>query len=129
MSIDVEYAIKKDVRNNPVVRGVDLQQHREFKRSLLLGTAVVAMLLCSVWQHGLLIDHSYRVEQMLAERAAAEKVNRRLRLELEALQAPFLVEERAMKELGMVYPAPDHALVIERVRSATAPRAVVASAR
>ena len=35
MKIDVEYAIKKDVRNNPVVRGVDVQQRRELFRSLL----------------------------------------------------------------------------------------------
>ena len=43
MNIDVEYAIKKDVRNNPVVRGVDVQQRRELFRSLLVGAAVVTM--------------------------------------------------------------------------------------
>ena len=32
MSIDVEYAIKKDIRNNPVVREVDTRQKREFLR-------------------------------------------------------------------------------------------------
>ena len=32
MSIDLEYAIKKDIRNNPVVREIDLQQKREFRR-------------------------------------------------------------------------------------------------
>jgi cell division protein FtsL len=129
MNIDVEYAIKKDVRNNPVVRGVDVQQRRELFRSLLVGAAVVGMLLFSAWQHYLLIDHSYKVQQLLAERANEEKLNRRLRLEVESLRAPELVEKRAMRELGMVYPAPEQTLVIERVSSSTAPRAIVASAR
>lgn len=128
MNIDVEYAIKKDVRNNPVVRGVDVQQRREFGRSLLIGAAVVGMLLFSVWQNYLLIDHGYKVQQLLGERATEERLNRRLRLEVESLRAPGVVEKRAMKELGMVYPSPDQTLVIERVSSSTAPRAIVASA-
>ena len=129
MNIDVEYAIKKDVRNNPVVRDVDVQQQREFMRNLLIGAAVVSMLLFSGWQQSQLIDHSYRVQQMLAERAIAERDNRQLRLALETLRAPALVEKRAMKELGMVYPAPEQTMVIERVSSSIAPRAIVASAR
>ena len=129
MNIDVEYAIKKDVRNNPVVRGVDVQQRRELFRSLLVGAAVVGMLLFSVWQHYLLIDHSYKVQQMLTERDAEERLNRRLRLEVESMRAPDILERRAMGELGMVYPAAEQTLVIERVSSSTAPRAIVASAR
>ena len=35
MSIDLEYAIKQDIRNNPVVREVDREQKREFLRTLL----------------------------------------------------------------------------------------------
>lgn len=129
MSIDVEYAIKKDVRNNPVVRGVDVHQRRQFLRSLCVGALVVGMLLFSGWQHYLLIDHSYKVQQMLGERAVEEGRNRRLRLEVETLRAPAVLETRAMKELGMVYPAADQALVIERVRSAAVPKAIVAHAR
>ena len=129
MNIDVEYAIKKDVRNNPVVRGVDVQQRRELFRSLLVGAAVVSMLLFSAWQHYLLIDHSYRVQEMLTERASEERLNRHLRLEVESMRAPEIVEQRAIKELGMVYPAPEQTLVIERVSSSTASKAIVARAR
>ena len=71
MNIDVEYAIKKDIRNNPVVRSVDLQQRRQFARSLIIGASVVGMLLFSAWQHYLLIDHSIKVQQLLGERAVA----------------------------------------------------------
>lgn len=129
MNIDVEYAIKKDVRNNPVVRGVDVQQRRELFRSVAVGAAIVGMLLFSAWQHYLLIDHSYKVQELLTERASAERQNRRLRLQVESLRAPELLEKRAMKELGMVYPSPEQTMVIERVSSSTAPRAVVAQAR
>ena len=129
MSIDVEYAIKKDVRNNPVVRGVDVQQRRQFLRTLGIGALVVGMLLFSGWQHYLLIDHSYKVQQLLGERAIEESRNRRLRLEVETLRAPAMLEARAMKELGMVYPAPEQSVVVERVVTATASKAVVAHAR
>lgn len=129
MSIDVEYAIKKDVRNNPVVRGVDVQQQREFMRNLAIGSAVVGMLLCSAWQQSQIIDNSFKEQQLLAERAREERTNRQLRLEVETLRAPDLIEQRAMKELGMVYPSPDQTLVIERVASATVPKAIVARAR
>ena len=50
MSIDVEYAIKKDIRNNPVIREIDLEQKREFLRTAGLAALVVAMLLFSAWQ-------------------------------------------------------------------------------
>ncbi len=129
MSIDIEYAIKKDVRNNPVVRSVDPEQRREFAHGVFLAAAVIAMLLFWASQQYLLIDHGYKTQVLLGERAVQEKLNRRLRLELDALRAPALVERRAMEELGMVYPAADRAVVIERVKAATAPRAIVASAR
>ena len=129
MNIDVEYAIKKDVRNNPVVRGVDMQQQKEFLRNLAIGTAVVSMLLSSAWQQSQLIDHGYKVQELLVARAAEEALNRRLRLEVETQRSPKLVEERAMRELVMVYPTPEHTLVIERVSSSTAPKAIVARAR
>lgn len=129
MNIEAEYAIKKDVRNNPVVRGVDVQQRRQFVRGLAIGASVVGMLLFSAWQHYLLIDHSIKVQQLLGERAVEERLNRRLRLEVESLRAPGRVEARAISELGMVYPTPERTLVIERVTSSAAPATVVASAR
>ena len=41
MSIDVEYAIKKDIRNNPVIRELDTRQKREFRRMVWLGVLFV----------------------------------------------------------------------------------------
>jgi len=39
-----EYAIKKDVRNNPIVREIDRDRHRELWRAAMLGVVLVAVL-------------------------------------------------------------------------------------
>ncbi|GMV20401.1 MAG: cell division protein FtsL [Vicinamibacterales bacterium] len=127
MSIDIEYAIKKDVRNNPIVRGVDERQRTALWRTLAFGSAITVMLLFSAWQHYQLIDHSYTVQRLLKELSEQEALNRRLRLEVDTLRAPALVEQRAMDELQMIYPAPADTLLIERIPAAVAPRAVVAA--
>ena len=47
---DFEYAIKKDVRNNPIVREVDEARQRQLWRSTAIGAVLVVVLLFSVWQ-------------------------------------------------------------------------------
>ena len=122
-----EYAIKKDVRNNPIVREVDRERNRELWTSAALGAFLVLVLLFSAWQHFELLRHGYRFEQMQRERAAAEEINRHLRLEIETLRAPARIERLATSRLGMVAPGPDDASVIERVVPAPPPpRSVVA---
>src|SRR6185503_1166971 len=82
MSGEFEYAIKKDVRNNPIVREVDRERHHEMWRSVGVGVFLVAVLLFSAWQHFELLRHGYRIEEMQKERAAEEEINRHLRLEI-----------------------------------------------
>lgn len=129
MSIDVEYAIKKDLRNNPIVRGVDEKQRRALVRTLGIGVLVVGMLLFSAWQRYQMIDHGYRVEKLTKDIAEQEALNRRLRLEVETLRSPEMIEGRAMRELQMAYPTPAETVLVERIPAATAPKAVVAHAR
>jgi cell division protein FtsL len=129
MSIDVEYAIKKDLRNNPIVRGVDQKQRRALVRTLGVGVLVVGMLLFSAWQRYQMIDHGYRVEKLTKDIAEQEALNRRLRLEVETLRSPAVIESRAMRELQMAYPTPAETVLVERIPAATAPKAVVAHAR
>ena len=127
MSGEFEYAIRKDVRNNPIVREVDRERHREMWRSMAVGVFLVAVLLFSAWQHFELLRHGYRIEQMEKERAAADEVNRHLRLEIDTLRSPARIERLAIARLGMVSPAPDDATVIERVTpTAPPPKSVVA---
>jgi cell division protein FtsL len=123
-----EYAIKKDVRNNPIVREIDRDRQREMIRSVVIGVFLVAVLLFSAWQHFELLRHGYRLEQMQKERAAEEDINRHLRLEIETLRSPARIERLAIDRLRMVAPGPGEAAVIERVlQSAPPPRSVVAS--
>jgi len=129
MSIDVEYAIKKDVRNNPIVRGVDEKQRRAILRTFAVGLLVVGMLLFSGWQRYQMMDHGYNVERLTKEIAAQEATNRRLQLEVDTLQSPAMIESRAMRELHMAYPTPAETVLVERVPATAAPKTVVAHAR
>jgi cell division protein FtsL len=110
-----EYAIRKDVRNNPIVREVDERRQRELRQSMLIGCVLVFVLLTTVWQHFELIRHGYRLDQMQRERAVEAEINRHLRLEIETLRSPQRIESLAILKLGMVAPGVDDAIVIERV--------------
>ena len=123
-----EYAIKKDVRNNPIVREVDQERNREMVRSVGIGVFLVAVLLFWAWQQFELRRNGYRLEQMQQERAVEVDVNRHLRLEEQTLKAPERIERLALGRLHMVRPRPEDASVIERVVDTPAPpRSVVAS--
>jgi len=122
-----EYSIKKDIRNNPIVREIDRERHREMWRSMGIGLFLVAVLLFSAWQHFELQQYGYKYEEMLQERAEEDLVNRHLRLEVETLKAPARVERVATGKLRMVAPTPTDSTVIERVAPAPVPpRSVVA---
>ena len=116
-----EYSIKKDIRNNPIVREIDLERHREMWRSMGIGLFLVTVLLFSAWQHFELQQHGYKYEQMLQERAEEDLVNRHLRLEVETLKAPARVERVATGKLRMVAPTTTDSTVIERVAPAPVP--------
>ena len=127
--IDVEYGIKQDVRNNPIVREVDRDQRRQFLRTIGVVALVVGMLLFSAWQHFEVLNHGYQIESLNKQRADEEALNRKLRLEVETLRAPGRIEERATADLHMVAPSQRDAIVIERIPPAAPTRAVVASNR
>ena len=123
-----EYAIKKDVRNNPIVREIDRERNREMVRSVAIGVFLVVVLLFWAWQQFELRRNGYRLEQMQQERAVEAEVNRHLRLEAQTLQAPARIERLALGRLHMVTPRPEDASVIERVvETPPPPRSVVAS--
>jgi len=125
-----EYAIKKDVRNNPIVREVDEHRVRELWRFVATGVVFVALLLFSAWQRVELLQHGYRVEEMQRNRADEEAINRHLRLEIETLKSPQRIEALAIDRLRLVAPEPGAAIIIERVVPPEPPaRSVVASAQ
>lgn len=127
MPTDFEYAIKKDVRNNPIVRELDEARQRQLWRSAAIGALLVIVLLFSAWQNFELVRHGVEMERLQQQRDAEEEINRHLRLELETLRAPKRIERIAVEQLRLTQPGPDQSIVIERVpESAPAPKSIVA---
>jgi cell division protein FtsB len=129
MSIDLEYAIKSDIRNNPVIRETDGRERREFRRIVLLASLAVGFVLFSAWQHFETLRYGYSIEQLRQDRQYEETVNRQLRLNIETLRAPQKLEERARRELGLVAPTAGDTVIIERTYLSTPSPGVVARAR
>lgn len=124
-----EYAVKKDVRNNPIVREVDEARQRELWKSVGVAGFLVLVLLVSAWQHFELLRHGYQVEELQRQRAAEEETTRRLRLEIDTLKSPQRIETLATQQLHLVTPNRDEAIVIERVVPAEPPAASVVARR
>jgi cell division protein FtsL len=129
MAESFEYAIKKDVRNNPIVREVDAARQRELWKSVAIATFLVLAFLFSAWQHFELLRHGYQVEELQRQRAAEEETGRRLRLEIETLKSPKRIERLATERLHLVVPSKDEAIVIERVLPADPPAKSVVARR
>lgn len=124
-----EWAIKKDVRNNPIVREVDLERHRDMWRSVGVSVLVVVVLLFAAWQQFELKRYGYRMEETQKLIDEEGVTTRRLRLELEMLRSPAFVEWEAKTRLHMVEPGPGEYALIERVYETAAPPASVVAQR
>jgi len=124
-----EYAIRKDVRNNPIVREVDETRQRELWKSASLAGFLVVVLLFSAWQHFEILRHGYQIEEINRERAAEEEVGRQLRLEIDTLKSPQRIEKLATERLHLVAPTSEEAVVIERVQPADPPAKSVIAER
>lgn len=124
-----EYAIRKDVRNNPIVREVDEARHRELWTSTAVAAFLVVVVLFSAWQHFELLRHGYRAEQMQRERTVEEEASRHLRLEIDTLRSPQRIEALATSRLHMIAPSADEAIVLERVVPSEPPATSVVARR
>jgi cell division protein FtsL len=129
LELDFEYAIKKDVRNNPIVREIDEQRQRELWRTAGISAVLVIVLLFSAWQTFELVRHGYEIQRLEGDRVSEEEVNRHLRLEIESLRSPKRIEEMAIKDLKLVAPGRDQAIVIERVAPSAPPDKSIVAAR
>jgi cell division protein FtsL len=116
-----EYAIRKDVRNNPIVREVDEARQRELWKLVGMAGAIVVVLLFFAWPHFELIRNGYEIEQLQQERRVQEELLRQLRLEVETLKSPRRIEGLATERLHLVSPGQGEAIVIERVMAAESP--------
>ena len=127
-ALDFEYAIRKDVRNNPIMREVDRARLREMVGWGVVGVSMVLLILFWSLQNFKAIDYGYEMENLRRQRAAEESINRRLQVEIAALRAPKRIASLATRELKLVAPTRDRTLVVERVTTSTPPaKALVAS--
>jgi cell division protein FtsL len=124
-----EYAIRKDVRNNPIVREVDEARQRELWTSVGIGGVLVIVLLFSAWQHFELLRHGYQLEELQRQRATEEETGRRLRLEIEALKSPKRIEKLATERLHLVLPSLEDSVVLERVMAPDPPAKSIVARR
>lgn len=129
MSDAFEYAIRKDVRNNPIVREVDEARQRELWKSVAAAGLLVVMLLVSATQHFYLLRNGYEVDELQRERAAEEEAARHLRLEIETLKSPARIEALATEKLHLIAPTSEDAIVIERVAPANPPASSIVARR
>ena len=124
-----EYAIKKDVRNNPIVREVDDARQRQLWKAAGVAGFLVLVLLFSAWQHFELLRHGYQIEELNRARAVEEEAGHQLRLEVNTLRSPKRIETLATERLHLVAPSAEEAVVLERVQRADPPATSVIARR
>lgn len=128
--VDFEYAIKMDVRNNPIVREIDQARQRELWRSVAIGVGLVIVVLFSLWQRFAVIRVSSEIERMQRTVQEEQEVNRQLRLEVETLSAPRRIAKLAgERPLQMVMPNQASTLILERATMVPPPSGSVVAAR
>src|SRR5262245_23727363 len=124
-----EYAIKKDVRNNPIVREVDEAREREQWKWIAIAVGFVSVLLFSAWQHWAIRQHGYDIDELRKELSREQHESQKLLLRMEELRSPGRIDEWARKRLGMTHPERDDWMVIERVQPADPPASSVIAER
>ena len=124
-----EYAIRKDGRNNQIVREVDAARQREQWRWTGIAAVLVTVLLALAWQAWQVRWQGYALEDLKRDLAKEVERGRRLRLEIDTLQTPKHIEEMATRRLHLVRPGRDEAVIIERVVPADAPANSVVARR
>ena len=129
MSEPFEYAIKKDVRNNPIVREMDETRQRELWKSVAIAGFFVLAALFAALQHFELLRHGYRLEEMERDKTAAEEDARRLRVEIAVLKSPQRIEQVATRTLHLVAPSREDAIVLERITPIAPPDSSVVARR
>ena len=126
--VDFEYAIRRDVQNGGVVRTIDRARHRELWIWVAVGAALLGVLLVTAFQYHEFIAYGYGLDDVKGQIKVEQQIERQLRLEITTLQSPRRLERIATKDLQLVAPAADRAVVVERVTTSPAPsQGIVAS--
>ena len=115
MTNDLEFAIKQDIRNNPVVREVDLDQKREFVKMLGWAALAIVTLMFALIPRANASKLGYNIETLKREHIAELEYQRLYNLELASLLRPQEIRRRAVVELQMIDAPGDLILPLELV--------------
>jgi cell division protein FtsL len=118
-ALDVDF-VPKAIDNSQVVREVDPRSSRDLWLLLLLAVALVGGLVLYAWPSLEIRQTTLAREHMSKERERLLEENRKLRLEKAALENLHRVETIARRDLGLVTPAPDKLVVVEKPKDVPA---------
>ncbi|MBM62876.1 MAG: hypothetical protein CL484_08010 [Acidobacteria bacterium] len=125
--LDLDFDIKREIHNSPIIREIDKSRQRELWRSIFIGVCLVAVVLFSAWQNFQLLSHGYEIVELEKQKATELELNRHLRLEIETLRSPGRIEKIAIQELDLITPGLSDAQILERVSPTPPPgRSVLA---
>jgi cell division protein FtsL len=106
--------VPKAIDNSQVVREVDPRSSRDLWLLLLLAAALVGGLVLYAWPSLEIRQTTLARELMSKERERLLEENRKLRLEKAALENLRRVETIARRDLGLMTPAPENLVVVEK---------------
>ncbi len=121
-ALDVDL-VPKAIDNSQIVRQVDPRSSRDLWLLGVLAAALATGLVLYAWPSLEIRQTTLAREQMSKERERLLEANRKLRLEKAALENLHRVETIARRDLGLVTPAPDKLIVVEK------PKEIPAGAR
>lgn len=126
-AINLDYAIRSDVRNAPV-RELDRARLRRLWTGVAVGALLVALLVLTAWLQLRIAALGYRIQQAQHAREQEDHLREHLLLELDALRSPALLAAQATS-LKLVQPDAASSFVIERVPASAPPDKTMIAAR
>jgi cell division protein FtsL len=103
------------VRNARLIRERDRVQTRQLLLALAAGLVVLVPLMGNIWGHAEAVRLGYRLEKARKTRDALLEVNRLLRTEHASQRRLSRVQERAIRDLGLVPRDPGATVVVSVV--------------
>ena len=83
------------------------------RNRILIGSAVLALILMSVWQHVHIVTLGYEIQQAQLEHKQLLQVHQQMRVEVETLSSLDRIEKIATTQLGMVRPFDGQVVLVE----------------
>ena len=106
--------VPKTIDNSQVVREIDPRSSRDLWLLLFLVATLAGGMVFYAWPHFEMRQTALAKEQMERERGRLIEQNRKLRLEKASLENLRRVETIAIRDLGLLPPAPEQVVVVEK---------------